>query len=96
MKRTFLLALGLAAPLLAPVALAAPAILIAEAGKPASHATDKPKGDLYATFETSAGKIGVKLLPQEAPNGVENFVALASGKKDWTDPRTGQKSKKPL
>jgi peptidyl-prolyl cis-trans isomerase A (cyclophilin A) len=95
MKRTLLLALGLAAPLIAPVALAAPAMLIAEAGK-TPPAADKPKGDLYATFETSAGKIGVKLLPQEAPNGVENFVALASGKKEWTDPRTGQKSKKPL
>jgi peptidylprolyl isomerase/peptidyl-prolyl cis-trans isomerase A (cyclophilin A) len=52
--------------------------------------------DLYATFETSAGKIGVKLLPGEAPKTVANFVDLATGKKEWTDPKTGEKVKKPL
>ena len=94
MQRTALLAFGLAASLFATTARAAP-VLIAQAGKPAAQTTGT-KGDLYATFETSAGKIGVKLLPQEAPKGVENFVGLATGKKEWTDPRTGQKSKKPL
>ena len=52
--------------------------------------------DLYATFDTSAGKIGVKLLPGEAPKTVKNFVELAQGKKEWTDPRTGQKVTRPL
>jgi len=52
--------------------------------------------DLYATFDTSAGKIGVKLLPGEAPKTVKNFVELAEGKKEWTDPKTGQKVKRPL
>jgi peptidyl-prolyl cis-trans isomerase A (cyclophilin A) len=52
--------------------------------------------DLYATFETTAGKIGVKLLPGEAPNTVKNFVELATGKKEWSDPRTGKKVKTPL
>jgi len=51
---------------------------------------------LYATFATSAGKIGVKLLPGEAPNAVKNFVELAEGRKEWTDPATGAKMKKPL
>ena len=59
-----------------------------------------PKGkeskELYATFVTSQGKIGVRLFPAEKPNAVKNFVALAEGKKEWTDPRTGKKSKKPL
>jgi len=94
MQRTALLAFGLAASLFATTARAAP-VLIAQAGKPAAQTTGT-KGDLYATFETSAGKIGVKLLPQEAPKGVENFVGLATGKKEWTDPRNGQKSTKPL
>jgi peptidyl-prolyl cis-trans isomerase A (cyclophilin A) len=49
----------------------------------------------YATFETSAGKIGVKLLTARAPKTVANFVGLASGTKEWTDPR-GQKTKVPL
>ncbi|HVP69353.1 MAG TPA: peptidylprolyl isomerase [Anaeromyxobacteraceae bacterium] len=52
--------------------------------------------DEYATFVTSAGKIGVKLLPKEAPQTVKNFVDLAQGKKEWTDPKTGAKVKKPL
>ena len=52
--------------------------------------------DLYATFETSAGKIGVRLLSADAPKTVKNFVDLAEGKKEWTDPATGQKVKKPL
>jgi len=52
--------------------------------------------DVYATFVTSKGKIGVKLLPAEAPNTVENFVELSQGKREWTDPKTGAKVKKPL
>ena len=52
--------------------------------------------DVYATFDTSAGKIGVKLLPGEAPKTVKNFTDLAEGKKEWTDPKTGQKVTRPL
>ncbi len=52
--------------------------------------------DLYATFDTSAGKIGVRLLPGEAPKTVKNFTELAEGKREWTDPKTGQKVKRPL
>jgi len=62
-------------------------------------AAPKDKGsnkELYATFDTSQGKIGVRLFPAEKPNAVKNFVDLAQGKKEWTDPRTGKKSKKPL
>ncbi|HYG67820.1 MAG TPA: peptidylprolyl isomerase [Anaeromyxobacteraceae bacterium] len=61
--------------------------------KPAGAAAG---GDLYATFQTSRGVIGVKLLPKKAPKTVENFVGLAKGTKEWTDPKTGQKVKKPL
>lgn len=45
----------------------------------------------YATFKTSMGDIKAKLLPDHAPKTVENFVGLATGKKTWTDPRTGDK-----
>jgi peptidylprolyl isomerase/peptidyl-prolyl cis-trans isomerase A (cyclophilin A) len=51
---------------------------------------------LYATFVTSAGKIGVQLFPEQKPGAVKNFVELAEGKKDWTDPRTGQRTRRPL
>src|SRR5437764_3367499 len=53
-------------------------------------------GDLYAVFTTSRGVITVKLFEKDAPKTVDNFVGLATGKKDWIDPRTGQKSKAPL
>jgi peptidyl-prolyl cis-trans isomerase A (cyclophilin A) len=90
MRRPLLLGLALAAPMLVPLALGIPAHVLAQA-KPKAAAG----GDQYVTFETTAGKIGVKLLPQEAPKAVENFVALATGKKEWTDP-SGQKTKRPL
>ena len=90
-------ALALALCLAPPVALAqAPD----EAPKPATAPRAKARGaqpkELYATFVTSQGKIGVRLFPEQKPNAVKNFVELAEGKKEWTDPRTGQKSKKPL
>lgn len=56
----------------------------------------KEAGDLHATFETSVGNIVVKLFPKQRPKTVENFAALATGKKEWTDPATGDKVKKPL
>ncbi len=51
---------------------------------------------IYATFKTSLGEIVLKLLPEKAPKTVENFVALAEGTKEWTDPKSGQKVKRPL
>jgi peptidyl-prolyl cis-trans isomerase A (cyclophilin A) len=33
----------------------------------------------------------VRLLPESAPETVDNFVGLATGAKEWTDPGTGQK-----
>jgi peptidyl-prolyl cis-trans isomerase A (cyclophilin A) len=56
----------------------------------------KREPGLYATFETSMGKIVCKLYEKEAPKTVENFVGLAKGTREWTDPKTGQKVRKPF
>ena len=50
---------------------------------------------VYAQFVTSEGNFTVRLFDQEAPKTVENFVGLAEGTKQWTDPRTNQKVTKP-
>jgi peptidyl-prolyl cis-trans isomerase A (cyclophilin A) len=51
---------------------------------------------IHATFQTSAGDIVVRLLPEKAPQTVENFVGLAEGTREWADPKSGQKVKRPL
>jgi peptidyl-prolyl cis-trans isomerase A (cyclophilin A) len=51
---------------------------------------------LFATFKTSMGDIVVQLFVDEAPLTVKNFVELAEGKKEWLDPKTRQKTSRPL
>ena len=50
---------------------------------------------VYAQFVTSEGAFTVRLFDQEAPKTVENFVGLAEGTKEWTDPRTNKKVSTP-
>jgi peptidyl-prolyl cis-trans isomerase A (cyclophilin A) len=50
---------------------------------------------VYAEFVTSEGNFTIRLFDQEAPNTVANFVGLAEGTKEWTDPRTNQKGTQP-
>jgi len=47
---------------------------------------------LYATLETSEGKIVCRLFEKDAPKTVANFVDLAEGKREWTHPSTRKKS----
>ena len=47
---------------------------------------------VYATFNTSEGNIVCRLFETDAPITVKNFVELAEGSREWTDPRTGKKS----
>jgi peptidyl-prolyl cis-trans isomerase A (cyclophilin A) len=43
-----------------------------------------------ATLHTNHGDIVINLLPDHAPKTVDNFVGLASGTKEYTDPETGR------
>ncbi|GGF36806.1 peptidylprolyl isomerase [Subtercola lobariae] len=42
-----------------------------------------------ATLHTNLGDITVNLYGNHAPQTVKNFVGLASGEREWTDPKTG-------
>ncbi len=45
---------------------------------------------LTATFDTTLGTVVVRLFPEDAPETVANFVGLATGKKEWKDPKSGE------
>lgn len=73
--------------------------------KPASHRPSAsalpevplpPDPGLYAVIYTSMGNIVCRLFEKDAPNTVANFVGLATGRKAWTDPETGQVKHTPL
>jgi peptidyl-prolyl cis-trans isomerase A (cyclophilin A) len=51
---------------------------------------------LTATLTTTQGTVTVRLFPDQAPKTVRNFVELAEGGKEWTNPVTRAKSKDKL
>jgi peptidyl-prolyl cis-trans isomerase A (cyclophilin A) len=66
----------------------APAAKPSTAAKPPVHhaaATGKPT----AVIETSVGNLTCTLFPDKGPIGVENFIGLATGTKDWKNPVSG-------
>ena len=72
-------------------------LCLAVASLAAAGEKEKPvDGPLYATLKTNMGVIVVRLFDDKAPKTVENFVGLATGTKEWTDPKTGEKVKRPL
>jgi peptidyl-prolyl cis-trans isomerase A (cyclophilin A) len=68
----------------------APAAKPAPAKKPAATTAAKlaatTSAQPTATIETTAGKLTCTLFPDVAPIGVANFIGLAQGTKDWTNP----------
>lgn len=59
--------------------------------------TEMPKTPgQYATFKTTEGSFTIRLFPEDAPKTVANFVGLAQGTKEFMDPKTGQKTKRPF
>ncbi len=51
---------------------------------------------MFALFETTQGNFKVKLFNDRVPKTVENFVGLAEGTKEFTDPKTHEKTKRPF
>ncbi len=64
-------------------------------GMVASGATPEQQGP-WCLIKTSKGDIFVRLFADEAPKTVENFLGLAEGTREFTDPVTKQKVKKPF
>jgi peptidyl-prolyl cis-trans isomerase A (cyclophilin A) len=59
----------------------------APAAKPAATpATPAAAANPVAVFDTTAGKLRCTLFEQETPITVANFIGLATGTKDWTNP----------
>jgi peptidyl-prolyl cis-trans isomerase A (cyclophilin A) len=57
------------------------------------HGGPQPSG-ATVLFDTSMGQMTCKLFDKQAPQAVANFVGLATGTKDFTDPATKQKAKR--
>ncbi len=74
------------------------ALMVGIVGSEAASAEAKEKiqPELRAMIETTHGKITVVLYEKKAPKTVANFVGLATGAKEWTDPKTGKKVNRPL
>jgi peptidyl-prolyl cis-trans isomerase A (cyclophilin A) len=51
--------------------------------------------DVIARFSTTEGSFSVRLFGDQAPKTVDNFVSLAEGSREWTDPRTHKKTTTP-
>ena len=77
------------------MALAVVAMPSAPAAPPKAKMAKRAPG-LYAVMDTTAGRIVIRFYEKEAPKTVANFTGLASGTKEWTDPKTGQKVKRPF
>jgi peptidyl-prolyl cis-trans isomerase A (cyclophilin A) len=76
------------------------------ASKPAEELPDSPTATAAVltrpngptvVMDTSMGRITCQFFQRQAPKTVANFIALAEGTKDWTDPATNKKQhNKPL
>jgi peptidyl-prolyl cis-trans isomerase A (cyclophilin A) len=67
------------------------------AGAQAKKAAPKSTGPVptgpTAIIDTTAGQMSCKLFDKQAPIGVENFIGLAQGTKEWKSPTNGKSMK---
>ena len=71
-----------------------------QAAKPAEEVPDAPQATAaamvqpngpFVVMDTSMGRITCQFYQKQAPVAVANFIGLAEGTKDWTDPATKRK-----
>jgi len=55
----------------------------------AGCSSSETAAETTATLQTSLGDITITLHADRAPRTVENFIGLATGQREWTDPETG-------
>jgi peptidyl-prolyl cis-trans isomerase A (cyclophilin A) len=87
LKTVLLSALGATA---AMVALSVVMGSIPDAPQANAQAAIAPNGP-FVVMDTSMGRITCQFYQKQAPKAVANFIALATGSKDWTDPATNQR-----
>ncbi len=71
-----------------------------QASQPAENVPDAPQATAAAmtqpngprvVMDTTMGRITCQFYQKQAPRAVANFIGLAEGTKDWTDPSTHRK-----
>jgi peptidyl-prolyl cis-trans isomerase A (cyclophilin A) len=73
-----------------------PADDLPDAPAATAAAMTRPNGPTVV-MDTSMGRITCQFFERQAPKAVANFIALAEGTRDWTDPVTNKKQhNKPL
>jgi peptidyl-prolyl cis-trans isomerase A (cyclophilin A) len=60
---------------------------VPDAPQATPEATTVPNGP-FVVMDTSMGRITCQFYQKQAPKAVANFIGLAEGTKDWTDPTT--------
>jgi peptidyl-prolyl cis-trans isomerase A (cyclophilin A) len=75
-------------------------VLAQQSTKPADNLPDAPQANAAVlvrpngpsvVMDTSMGRITCQFYQRQAPKAVANFIGLAEGAKDWTDPKTQKK-----
>lgn len=70
------------------------AVVVKDTADNNKQISKKTEKTMKAIIETSMGTIEVELFADKAPVTVENFVGLATGTKEFTDLKTGKKTKR--
>jgi peptidyl-prolyl cis-trans isomerase A (cyclophilin A) len=76
------------------VLICSTSLLAAAQAAPAAHPPAKPAAastEPAAIIHTTAGDLHCTLFEKQAPIGVANFIGLAEGTKDWTNPASHAK-----